>query len=113
MDCPPEPLCTEDKVLELLRALDTSKANGPDNISAKYVKIYCRQYSPCTYFCSGKSTIQALLTATNDWLKMMESGIEAPGVYFDFTKAFESVPHKAFIEKLQAIGLDDYLVQDY
>ena len=31
-------LCTEDEVLELLHALDTSKANGPDNISAKMLK---------------------------------------------------------------------------
>jgi len=50
-------------------------------------------------FCLGKSTIQALLTATNDWLEMMESGIEAGAVFFDFTKAFNSVPHKALIEK--------------
>ena len=62
-------------------------------------------------FCSGKSTTQTLLTATNDWLKMMESGIEAAAVFFDFTKAFDSVPHKPLIEKLQAIGLDVYLVQ--
>ena len=62
-------------------------------------------------FCSGKSIIQALLTATNDWLEMMESGIEAAAVFFDFTKAFDSVPHKPLIEKLQAIGLDVYLVQ--
>ena len=57
--------------------------------------------------------MQVLLTATNDWLEMMESGIpvEAAAVFFDFTKAFDSVPHKPLIEKLQAIGLDVYLVQ--
>ena len=38
MDCPPELLCSEDEVLELLCALDASKANGPDNISAKMLK---------------------------------------------------------------------------
>ena len=38
IDCPPEPLCTGDEVLELLCALDTSKANGPDNVSAKMLK---------------------------------------------------------------------------
>ena len=184
IDCPPELLCTEDEVLELLCALDTSKANGPDNISAKMLKSTAvsiapvltkllnlsiitgklpsawktssvvpipktenksdaKNYRPISLlsvtskilerhihgkilmhlqsayalpesqwgFCSGKSTIQALLTATNDWLEMMESGIEAAAVFFDFTKAFDSVPHKPLIEKLQAIGLDVYLVQ--
>ena len=182
--CPPELLCTEDEVLELLLALDTSKANGPDNISAKMLKSTAtsiapvltkllnlsittgripgawktssvvpipkngnkadaKNYRPISLlsviskvlerhihgkilvhlqatcplsdsqwgFCSGKSTVQALLTATNDWLHMMESGIEAGAVFFDFTKAFDSVPHKALIEKLQAIGLDGFLVQ--
>ena len=37
---------------------------------------------------------------------MMESGIEAAAVFFDFTKAFDSVPHQPLTKKLQAIGLD-------
>ena len=41
----------------------------------------------------------------------MKSGIEAAAVFFEFTKAFDSAPHKPLIEKLQAIGLDVYLVQ--
>ena len=169
--------------MELLLALDTSKANGPDNISAKMLKSTvvsiapvltkffnlsittgklprawktssvvpipkaenksdAKNYRPILLlsvtskilerhihgkilmhlqsayplsanqwgFCLGKSTIQALLTATNDWLEMMESGIEAAAVFFDFTKAFDSV-RKPLIEKLQAIDLDAYLVQ--
>ena len=51
-------------------------------------------------FCSGKSTVQALLTATNDWLEMMESGTEAAAVFFDFTKAFYSVRYKVLIKKM-------------
>ena len=46
------------------------------------------------------------MIATNNWLEMMESGIETAAVFFDFTKAFVSVPHKPLMEKLQAIGLD-------
>ena len=42
---------------------------------------------------------------------MVKSGIEAGAVFSDFTKAFDSVPYKALIEKLQVIGLDVYLVQ--
>ena len=179
--CPPELLCTVDEVLELLLTLDTSKANGPDNISAKMLKSTAtsiapvltkllnlsittgripgawktssvvpipkngnktdaKNYRPISLlsviskvlerhihgkilvhlqtayplsdgFCSGKSTVQALLTATNDWFHMMESGIEAGAVFFDFTKAFDCVPHKALIEKLPAMGLDGFLIQ--
>ena len=47
IQCPPELLCTEDEILELLLALDTSKANRPDNISN--VEIHCCQYSLCSY----------------------------------------------------------------
>ena len=46
IDLPPELLCTEDKVLELLCALDTSKANGPDNISAKMLKSTAVSIAP-------------------------------------------------------------------
>ena len=46
IDCPPELLCTEAEVLELLLALDTSKANGPDNISAKMLKSTAVSIAP-------------------------------------------------------------------
>ena len=46
MNCPPELLCSKDEVLELLRALDTSKANGPDNISAKMLKSTAVSIAP-------------------------------------------------------------------
>ena len=46
IDCPPKLLCTEDEVLELLLALDTSKANGPDNISAKMLKSTAVNIAP-------------------------------------------------------------------
>ena len=47
-----------------------------------------------------KLTIQ---TSTNHWLELLESGIQAAAVFFfDFTKAFDSVSHKALIGKLQA-----------
>ena len=37
-DCPGHLLCNEDIVLDLLLSLDTSKASGPDGISAKMLK---------------------------------------------------------------------------
>ena len=34
--CPPELLCSEEEITELLQALDTNKASGPDGIAAKF-----------------------------------------------------------------------------
>ena len=34
------------------------------------------------------------LTATNNWLEKMKSGIESAAVFFDFTRAFDFVPHQ-------------------
>ena len=61
-------------------------------------------------FLPGRSTTHALLSAVHDWLSSMEDGHEMGAVFFDLTKAFDSVPHRQLISKLRAIGLDDYLV---
>ena len=37
-ECPPDLLCSEDDVLDLLLSLDTTKANEPDGISATMLK---------------------------------------------------------------------------
>lgn len=38
-ECPSNPLCTEEKVYDLLFTLDVTKANGHDHISARILKI--------------------------------------------------------------------------
>ncbi len=45
-NCPEELLCTEEEVFGLSSALDTTKSNGPDGISAKMLKGVACSLSP-------------------------------------------------------------------
>ena len=44
-------------------------------------------------FTKGKSTTGALLAATDQWHQMLDDGLEICAVFFDYSKAFDSVPH--------------------
>ena len=61
-------------------------------------------------FMPGRSTTHALLSAVHDWLDELEKGHEIATVFFDLTKAFDSVPHRQLITKLETIGLNEHLV---
>ena len=61
-------------------------------------------------FQSGKSTVQALLVTTDNWLQCLERGNDIGAVFFDFKKAFDSVPHIPLITKLQQLNLDPTIV---
>ena len=62
----------------------------------------------CTYppmqnqwgFLPGRSTTSAILSATHDWFTLLEEGKEISAVFFDLTKAFNSVPHRQLNAKL-------------
>ena len=42
-------------------------------------------------------------------LKAVEDGKEVCAVFFDFRKAFNSVPHTPLMSKLEALGLDVHI----
>ena len=182
-ECPPELLCTEEEVCSLLKSIDTSKASGPDGVSARMLKstadviapsvtklfnfsIRCcrppsswkvssvvpipkvpkasstadfrpisllpilskvlerhfyfliREHlltssplSNCQWgFQPGKSTVSALLDTTHSWFQHLEQGEEVGAVFFDFKKAFDSVPHSLLLSKLSAIDLHPSIV---
>ena len=44
-------------------------------------------------FLPGRSTVSALLTLSNDVLDSLDKGQEIISVFFDLSKAFDSVPH--------------------
>ena len=56
-------------------------------------------------FSSRKSCIIQLLTAVNSWTKSLEENYAIDVIYFDFAKAFDSVPHKHSLIKLESYGI--------
>ena len=61
-------------------------------------------------FSVGKSTVTALLTTIHEWFQRLEEGKEICAVFFDFKKAFDSVPHRPLITKLHQMGIPDHML---
>ena len=59
---------------------------------------------------AGRSCTTQLLTAINYWTKALEDGHSVDVLYFDFAKAFDSVPHNHLIAKLQGLGVSGRLL---
>ena len=57
----------------------------------------------------GRSTVSALLTVVDEWLRVLEDGKEICAIFFDYRKAFDSVPHRPLMEKLFSLNLNPYL----
>lgn len=66
----------------------------------------CSVISPNQHgFQKGKSTITAMLQNLNKWTASLDKGKGVDVIYFDFTKAFDKVPHQELIEKLRIVGV--------
>jgi len=61
-------------------------------------------------FQPGKSMVLALLDTTHKWLQHLEKGEEIAAVFFNYKKAFDSVPHSPLLPKLHAIGSEPGIV---
>ena len=75
---------------------------------------YICEHSPlsnCQWgFQPRKSTVAALLSTTQDWFQLLEKGKEVGAVFFDFHKAFDTVPHRSLVDKLCQLGLNPQIV---
>ena len=56
-------------------------------------------------FRKNKSTILQLLTVMEDWTDALDNNLQVDTVYLDFKKAFDIVPHKRLVKKLEGYGI--------
>ena len=52
-----------------------------------------------------------LLETAHNWFQLLEDGNEIGAVFFDFRKAFDSVPHRALLSKLESLNLNSMLLR--
>ena len=52
---------------------------------------------------SGKSCLTNLLESLECWTKALDDGYGLDIIYLDYRMAFDSVPHKRLIEKIENI----------
>ena len=68
----------------------------------KINKLYSdKQYG----FISGRSTSLQLLTVLDIWTEALNSGMSVDVIYMDYRKAFDVVPHRRLLGKIEAYGV--------
>jgi hypothetical protein len=45
------------------------------------------------------------------WTEILDNGGALDAIYFDFMKAFDTVPHKRLIGKLESYGISEDLIE--
>ena len=51
-----------------------------------------------------------MLSATHDWHVALEQGKEVSAIFFDYQKAFDSVPHRPLLSKLESLQLNNVIL---
>ena len=61
-------------------------------------------------FLLGKGTVTALLATTYQWFQALEERKNVCAIFFDFRKAFDSVPHRPLLDKLSQLGVNEKII---
>lgn len=61
-------------------------------------------------FIPGRSVITNLLACMNDWSNLADNGSPVDIIYIDFAKAFDRVPHRRLLSKLEHFGIRGHLL---
>ena len=56
-------------------------------------------------FISGRSTVTQLLRYLDECIEEISDGSVVDAIYLDFSKAFDTVPHKRLMSKLESYGI--------
>ena len=56
-------------------------------------------------FVAGRSTVTQLLVTVEEWMNNLDNNLPTDAIYMDFAKAFDSVPHKRLLKKLEGYGI--------
>ncbi len=62
-------------------------------------------------FSNGKSTTSALISFTHDCQEALDRGDEICSIFFDLSKAFDTVPHHQLLQKLTDLQVNPFIIK--
>ena len=62
-------------------------------------------------FISGRSTVTQLLNYMDKCIQNIVGGHVVDAIYLDFAKAFDTVPHRRLLGKMEAYGISGSLLE--